>query len=236
MYSNLTNLRAIASTQLRQLFQLVLKSGVKLIRKCGFTRNNQTPWVSYINIWGQSCSHFIKKSLFAGFDIQVNGDWAIVTELGTGQTYSVNLESGYCSCPDSKQSNYAANCKHIKAVAKLYPQLEQAIAQQELEEYIEQQSLTLALPRSTSDLVIGDRVKVNSLRKHLRQLGEVKNVGSQGATVEIDGNLVWLFFDELTKQAEPLPSMLNGYNPYARGKRQVAQNWEIVRSKKEAIA
>lgn len=40
------------------------------------------------------------------------------------------------------------------------------------------------------ELVVGDRVKVNSLRKQIRHLGEVRHVADQGATVEVDGKLV----------------------------------------------
>lgn len=212
MHFNLTNKAAIAPTQLHQLFRLVLK-GVKLIRKCGFTRNNQQPWASYINEWGQSCSHFLKKSLFAGYDFVEHGSRVVVIDKRNGATATVSLNILHCSCvafnsdrslekSGGRRGNpasittpafrYRQPCQHIEAAKLQYPQLEQLIAEERRGKYIDEQS---------EEFKIGDRVIVNSWRKKvMRKLGEVKRVEDSGAVVFVEGQTLWLFYDELTRQ------------------------------------
>lgn len=120
----------------------VLENAVKAIRKFGVAVRNRCPWVSYINQFGKICSHFIARAKFSGYHFKISNGAAVVTNLETGKQYSVLLTATpYCNCEVFKYAHLLKPpCKHIKMVASLQGNLEQILAQHELELHLSNQS------------------------------------------------------------------------------------------------
>lgn len=240
MQFNLRQLSAIAPSQMQQLFRLVLGNSVALIRKCGFTKNNGQPWVSYISKIGASCSHFLKKSLFSGYDISFRDNWAIVTDLTTGRQSSVKLDSAYCSCEDFKRSNDSIYCDHIKAVVKVRPELQEIADRYELVEPSEEVKV------QTPEYEVGDRVRATYLVNGIKQrrLGVVTALSTVGCEVDyivkFDGSAEHKRFEASQLERWEIAAVkprdaadpLSSYRMGARSLKGNIWNWNLVQDLK----
>ena len=134
----------------------ILEGAARAIRKFGVAVRNRCPWVSYINQAGKVCSHFIKRNAFKGYHFKFGNSVAVVTNLETGKQYTVSLTTSYCDCKSFKFAPFPKPpCKHIKMVAELRGDLEQVIAQSELDQHIEQQAQIVAPCIDEKDLPKG---------------------------------------------------------------------------------
>lgn len=134
----------------------ILEGVASSVRKFGVAVRNRCPWVSYINQAGKVCSHFIARAKFSGYHFKFNKGTAIVTNLETGKQYTVSLTTPYCDCKSFKFSPFPKQpCKHMKMVAELRGDLEQVVAQSELDQHIEQQAKTVAPCIDEKDLPKG---------------------------------------------------------------------------------
>lgn len=125
--------------KLKNAVAAVVGRAISSIKRFATALHNKCNLVVFTDAVGRTCSTFLRRDAFTGYDFQFSGDKCVVTNKATGDIYTVAF--GRCSCPAFKFSP-KEECKHQRMIAELKGELEieQVIAQTELNQYIEQQS------------------------------------------------------------------------------------------------
>lgn len=129
----------LGTAKLKNALAAILETAIAQVKRFTTALHNRCNLVVFVDAAGRTCSTFLRRDAFTGYHLEFSGDKCIVTNKESGDVYTV--EFGKCSCPAFKYSP-KKECKHQLMVAELKGELsiEQAIAQTELDSYIEQQA------------------------------------------------------------------------------------------------
>jgi hypothetical protein len=113
--------------KLKNALAAIVGRAIASIKRFVTVLHNRCNLVVYVDAFGRTCSTFLRRDAFTGYDFQFSGDKCVVTNKATGDVYTVSL--GRCTCPSFKYAP-KLQCKHQLMVAELKGELsiEQSVA------------------------------------------------------------------------------------------------------------
>lgn len=116
--------------KLKNALTAVVGRAIASIKRFATALHNKCNLVVFVDATGKTCSTFLRRDAFTGYDFRFSGDKCAVTNKATGDIYTVAFNK--CTCPAFKFSP-KNECKHLMLVAQVKGQLtiEQAITVKE---------------------------------------------------------------------------------------------------------
>lgn len=147
---------------LKNAIAAVVGRAVRSIKRFATALHNKCNLVVYIDWFGRTCCQFIKKDAFTGYHFEFSGNICLITNKETGDVYAVTYAPTLktCTCKAYRYSPQPKSpCKHINMVAEHKGDLEQVIAQAELNQYIEEQADSIAFEIDLNNVPKGCRLE-----------------------------------------------------------------------------
>lgn len=131
--------------KLKNALAAVVGRAIASVKRFATALHNRCNLVVFVDASGRTCSTFLRRDAFTGYSFEFKGDRCTVTNKATGDVYVATFSSTrkWCPCRSYEFSpRETKNCKHLRMIAELKGELgiEQAIAQTEFNQYIEQQA------------------------------------------------------------------------------------------------
>ncbi len=114
--------------KLKNAVAAIVGTAIRTIKRFVSVLHNKCNLVVYVDASGRTCSTFLRRDAFSGYDFRFEGEKCIVTNKETGDIYTVAFDK--CTCPAFKYAP-KEQCKHQRMVAELRGELsiEQSVAE-----------------------------------------------------------------------------------------------------------